>query len=101
MWLAYLGALEGDVYRGREALLKMWSGIAESFGGNRRMEPREVIDLEERIVVVVEVGGTGTGSGAAVRQTWAQLITMREGLIFRVEPFSDRSAALKAAGARE
>jgi ketosteroid isomerase-like protein len=97
-WYPYLGAREGDLYRGRDSLLKMWSDIKESFGGSFRIEPQEAIDCGEQVVLVVEARGTGSGSGAEVRQSWAQLATMQDGLVLRVEPFSDRDAALEAAG---
>lgn len=97
-WHPYLGALEGNVYRGRDALLRMWLGIEESFGGSLRLEPQEFIECGDQVVVVVEAQGKGSGSGAEVRQSWAQLATMRDGFVFRVEPFPDRAAALEAAG---
>ena len=100
-WHPYLGALEGKIYRGPDAIRTMWSTLGESFGGTLQVEVRELIDCGEQVVVVVEARGTGSGSGAEVEQRWAQLVTMRDGLVGRVDPFPDRGAALEAAGLSE
>jgi uncharacterized protein len=96
-WQPYLGVVEGSSHRGPDALLKMWSSIDESFGGTFRADVRELIDCGEQVVIVLEARGRGSGSGAEVRQNWAQVATIREGLVFRVEPYPDRDAALEAA----
>jgi uncharacterized protein len=99
-WYPYLGALESDVYRGRDAILGMWRQLDEGFGGTLKTEPREFIARGDQVVVVVEAHATGTESGAEVSQSWAQLVTMRDGMILRVEAFPDREAALEAADQR-
>jgi ketosteroid isomerase-like protein len=100
-WYPYLGAVEGDVYRGREAILRMWSSLEEGFGGTLRVEIRELIDCGDEVVAVVEASATGSGSGLEVHQTWAQLARVQDGLVVRVEPYPDREAALEAAGLSE
>ena len=100
VWIPYLAGLEARVFRGHAELLSMWRNLRENFAGFR-VEPREIIDCGDKVVVVVEAEGTGPESGAEVRQTWAQVITIRDGLIARVEPFPTRAEALEAAGLRE
>jgi uncharacterized protein len=100
-WHPYLGVVEGNLYRGRDAILKMWMGLEESFGGSLRIELLEVLDRGEQVVAVIEARGMGSGSGAEVRQRWAQLARVRDGLVVRVEAYPDREAALEAAGLRE
>ena len=97
-WHPFLGVVERSVYQGRNAVVKMWSDLDDTFGGSLRVEPVEVIDCGEQIVAVVEARGTGSGSGAEVHQSWAQVATIRDGLICHVKPFPDRSSALEAAG---
>ena len=97
-WHAYLSALESRMYRGPTAVLAMWSTLDEGFGGTLTVEVHDLIDCGEQVVAVVAARGTGSGSGARVEQRWAQLVTMRTGLIFRVEPYPSRAAALEAAG---
>ncbi len=100
-WVPYLGALQGSIYRGRQALLEMWNDINEHLGGAFRIEAREIVDRGETIVVVVEAHGTGSSSGAELRQKWAQVASLRDGLIVRVEPYSTREAALAAVARSE
>ena len=101
-WHPYLGGLERSVYRGHDAIRTMWSSLQEGFGGTLRIELPEVVDCgDEQVVVVIAARATGSGSGAEVQQEWAQLVTMRDGLVFRVEPYPDRDAALEAAGLLE
>jgi uncharacterized protein len=97
-WQPYLGVVEGSVHRGRDAIMKMWKSLQESFGGTFEVDVLELIDRGERVVVVVDARARGSGSGAEVRQSWAQVATIRDGLIVHVEPYPDRDAALEAAG---
>ena len=45
--------------------------------------------------------GRGAKSGAEVRTTEYELLTIRDGMIVRILEFYDESAALEAAGLRE
>ena len=101
VWIPYLGALEASSYRGHEALLRMWTELNEALGGSLRLEVKELIDAGDSVIAVVEGRATGTASGAEVHQSWAQLVSLRNGLIVRVEPFPDRASALEAAGLAE
>jgi ketosteroid isomerase-like protein len=100
VWHPYLGSLESDVYRGRDAILAMWREFDKGFGGSLKVEPREYIDLGDQVAVVVEAHATGSESGAEVSQSWVQLWSLRDGLVIHVEPFPDREAALEAADQR-
>jgi ketosteroid isomerase-like protein len=97
VWIPYLAGLEAREYRGHAALLDMWRNLREHLAGFR-VDPQEVIDGGDWVVIVVEAQGSGPTSGVAVRQRWAQLMSIRDGLIERVEPFPTREEALKAAG---
>ena len=98
-WHPYLAGLERRVYRGPGAIRTMWSSLQEGFGGTLRVELPEVVDCGgDQVVAVIEARGAGSGSGVEVRQGWAQLFTLRDGLVFRVEPYRNRDAALEAAG---
>jgi ketosteroid isomerase-like protein len=54
-----------------------------------------------RVVVLTWQRGTGRQSGLPMDMEWAQIITLRDGKITRVDAYDDRSAALEAAGLRE
>ena len=99
-WIPYLAGLEGREFRGHAALLDMWRGLRQNYAGFR-IDPQEVIDGGDRLVVVVEARTIEPRSGVEVRQKWAQLLSMRDDLIERVEPFPTRDEALEAAGLSE
>src|SRR5688572_23165262 len=94
-WYPYLGSLEGDVYRGHDEITAMWRQMREHLG--LQMEAVEVADLDGQIVVEVRATGTGAESGAQVNATWAQLFTMRDGEVAKVEAFERHEDALAEA----
>src|SRR5215216_4819188 len=67
-WIPYLSALEGTVFRGRAAILRIWNDINDNLGGSLRLEPQELLDRGDQVIAVVEASGSGTGSGVEVRQ---------------------------------
>ncbi len=73
----------------------------ESFD-DYRYEVQRIIDCggDEVLVEATEVG-RGAASGAEVRTTNYELLTIRDGMIVRIREFYDESAALEAAGLRE
>ena len=92
---------DGTTYRGREGVgqrLKEW---LESFD-DYRYEVRRIIDCggDEVLVEATEVG-RGAASGAEVRTTNYELLTIRDGMILRIREFYDTRAALEAAGLQE
>jgi ketosteroid isomerase-like protein len=87
-------------YRGRQERIdfqRRWN--AE--WGEVRFEPEEVIDLGARVLLIARMTGSGLGSGAAVENEWANLITFSAGRVIREQAFMDRGEALEAAGLRE
>ena len=63
-----------------------------------RFDPREFVDLGERVVVVERLIGKGKGSGIEVAQSWGAIWTVRDGRVVRMElGYADRDAALAAA----
>jgi ketosteroid isomerase-like protein len=96
----YSGWPEEPVYRGKEAvrkLLEEWRAIFSDyeFGVDR------YVDLGERVLSICWQRGRGTGSGTPVLMEFAQVITVRDGLIVRNENYSDREEALEAVGLSE
>jgi ketosteroid isomerase-like protein len=63
-----------------------------------RVETEDVIDLGDRVLVLVRAFGSLEGSQGEVENTSASVWTVREGKIARVEFYIDRAEALKAAG---
>jgi ketosteroid isomerase-like protein len=94
------GADFDDVYYGRDgvaAFFRNWLGAWEDY----RIEPEEVIDCGDKLVVFLLHCGRGKGSGLEVEHHLAQVIHLRNAVGLRVEIYWDRLHALEAAGLRE
>jgi ketosteroid isomerase-like protein len=89
-----------ESYRGREAAFAAYSAWIDSWEDYRR-EPREVIDLGDRVLILLRESGRGKGSGVPVEAQLAMLITFRKGRVVRHQEFSDWGQALEAVGLRE
>ena len=92
---------DGTTYRGREGVRQRLKEWLESFD-DYRYEVERIIDCpgDEVLVVATEVG-RGASSGAEVRSTNYELLTIQDGMIVRIREFYDEDNALKAAGLRE
>jgi ketosteroid isomerase-like protein len=89
---------DGSTFRGREGVRRRLEQWLESFE-DYRYDVERIIDCggDEVLVVATEVG-RGAMSGAEVRSTNYELITVRGGLIVRIREFYDELPALEAAG---
>ena len=92
---------DGTTYRGREGVrqrLEEWLGSFDEF----RYEVQRIVDCggDEVLVVATEVG-RGATSGAEVRSTNYELLTIRDGMIVRVREYYEETKALEAAGLEE
>jgi ketosteroid isomerase-like protein len=54
-----------------------------------------------RVVALAWQRGKGKQSGLAMEMQWAQIITIREGKVTRIDNYDDQAVALKAAGLSE
>jgi ketosteroid isomerase-like protein len=83
-------------YTGRDAFIANMAKLEESFE-ELRLEPVEVVDLGEKVIVVVSMSGRGRGSSAAVQMTFAQLWLLRDGKAVSLRDYATREEALEAA----
>jgi ketosteroid isomerase-like protein len=92
---------DGTTYRGREGVSQRLEEWLESFD-DYRYEVQRIIECggDEVLVEATEVG-RGAASGAEVRSTNYELLTIRDGMIVRIREFYDESDALEAAGLSE
>jgi hypothetical protein len=88
------------VYYGHDGFHKFWRQLLEAFG-DVRLDPKEMLDLGDRLLITTQMSGHGTGSGVSINQQLFQLMTSRRGLIVRQVDFQDRAKALEAAGLSE
>ena len=95
-----VGLGEESVTRGREERARFQRTWTAQWGAVR-FEPREIIDLGDRLLVIGRMRGSGLGSGAAFDNEWANLTTISDGQAIREQVFRDHGEALDAAGLRE
>ena len=92
---------DGTIYRGREGVRRRLEEWLQSFD-EYRYDVQRIIDCggDEVLVKATEVG-RGAASGAEVRSTNYELLTIRDGMIVRIREFYDTGDAFEAAGLRE
>jgi ketosteroid isomerase-like protein len=93
-------ALEGTVYRGPDAASQYCAAVDESWD-NLRWEVEEVRDGGDWVLALGRIRGRGADSGAEIDTRAGWFVRFRDGLIASFHTFSDRSAALEAAGLSE
>ena len=92
---------EAAVYRGHAGVRRFFDEWLASW---ERYEAGvdEYVDVGgDRVLVLCWQRGFGPDSHAPVLMEWAQVCTVRDGLVSRMEAFSNRTAALEAVGLRE
>ena len=92
---------DGTTYLGREGVRRRLEEWLESFA-EYRYDVQRIIDCggDDVLVEAAEVG-RGAMSGAKVRSTNYELLTIRDGMIVRIREFYDEGDALEAAGSSE
>ena len=89
-----------EAYTGREAFIDNMAKLEESFE-ELRIEPLEIVDLGEKVIVVVSMSGRGQGSNVPVEMTFAQLWSLRDGKAVSLRDYATRAEALEAVGMSE
>ena len=87
-------------WRGIDAMLKAAYEWVQTFE-LLRVEAEEYIEAGDAVVVLTRQRGKAKGSGFPLDEQFADVITLRDGLVVRVDQYRNRSAALEAAGLRE
>jgi ketosteroid isomerase-like protein len=83
--------------RGRDTMQTSLNALFDAWE-SYRLEPEEVRDVGgDRVVAIVREVARGRSSGLEVESRWGYLITVRDGLITRVEAYRDADRALEAA----
>jgi ketosteroid isomerase-like protein len=91
---------EEPIYRGYDgvfAFLGMWMGEWEDY----RFEVEEIIDAGDKTVAIVRDEGTSKGAGIKLERRHAEVWTINNGQVVRIEPFDHREQALEAVGLAE
>lgn len=97
----FQGWLESKIIRGRDRarhfLEHEWLGSWDSYEASID----DVADAGDHVLVFWRQHMTGRGSGAPVHLDSAQVWTFQDGLILRIENYTDRTEALEAVGLAE
>ncbi len=97
---AQTGLLE-PTYRGLDGYRRYVAATNEVWGDENYLEPSELIDVGQQIVMLAEVPMRAQASGVALTEPFALVMTQRNGQITRLEEYYDHSEALEAVGLRE
>ena len=87
-----------DSCRGPDEIIRFWDGLDETFD-ELRLDPQETVDAGDRVAVRLRYYGRGKESGAELEtEMYHQVSTFRDGMMVRIEYFTDWAEALEAAG---
>ena len=88
-------------YRGPAGYRAYIAGTNEVWGADVRLEPRELIDMGDRLVVLADMPMRAQASGVPLGETYACVQTLKDGRVIRQRDFLDHAEALEAVGLRE
>jgi len=101
-WHPRSESMEPGIYRGHDGVRDYLGRLAEIFE-EIRVEPLEVIDVDdEHVITVLRIVTRSENSGIEITTVWAWLLTVganKKGIC--VETFTDKAEALEAVGLRE
>ena len=93
-----LGWPEDDVYYGHDGIRRFFEEWLSSWD-HYEAGAEEYLDAGDgRVLVICWQRGLGPGGHVPVQMDWAQICTLKRGLVCRLEAYSDRDEALKAVG---
>jgi ketosteroid isomerase-like protein len=89
--------LNPATYQGFDGFVRFAEQVGEAWA-EFRMEPEEVFERGDVVVVLVRAVGKGRGSGVQVDDAVAVVAEVRDGRIARLRVEPDREAALRLVG---
>jgi ketosteroid isomerase-like protein len=92
------GLEEGRVARGLPEILNSFEVDDLEAWEERRLEPQEILDIDDLVVVLLHEYRRGKGSGIELELDTAVVYTVREGRVTHLQGYMDQAAALEAAG---
>jgi ketosteroid isomerase-like protein len=92
-WLAVEHSPLADTYRGFAGVRRFWSEFLSAWE-SYEVEPLSFDQVGDRLAVVVHI--VGRMHGLEVDETRSSLLTIRDGLVVRVESFADPETAREA-----
>jgi ketosteroid isomerase-like protein len=95
------GWVENKVYRGHDEVRRFLEEWLASWDRDSYEASFELVDTGDRLVVLWSQRMAGRGSGAPVKLDSAQVLTVRDGKVSRIDNYTDVNEALEAVGLRE
>ena len=86
---------ESAEMRGHEGMMRLLTAQAEAFE-TLRIEPHEVVEVRDRIVVSVSFGGRARHTGLDVDVSVAHVWTVRNHKALRLDMYASKTDALEA-----
>jgi ketosteroid isomerase-like protein len=87
-------------YRGHAGLRRFRADLLETFA-DACVEPSELLDVDDFVLVLGEFKGKGTASRASFESRMAWLFEVQDGMVVRGRDYLNQQAALDAAGLRK
>lgn len=92
------GLEEGRVAHGLPEILNTFEVDDLEAWEERRLEPREILHINDLVVVLMHEYRRGKGSGVELETDTAVVFTVRDGRVAHIQGYMDQAAALEAAG---
>ena len=89
---------EGGPYRGRDKIRSFYAGLRDGLKTGTTVTPREIEAAADKVFVSFEWRAIGESSGLEASSNWYLVTSYRDGRAVRVEFFTDRDLARRAAG---
>jgi ketosteroid isomerase-like protein len=96
-------APDAGTYRGLDEATRLFDSWRKTFP-ELRVEVDEIVEVGDRVVVVERPAGRGIGGSDAeawLEQSFARVISFKDGRIWRVKEYRTLDEALEAAGLEE
>ena len=89
-------ALAEPVYHGPDGYRAYISATYDVWGTEVRLEPTELIDLGDRLVLLADMPMRAQASGVSLTETYASVSTLKHGRVIRQDDFLTHAEALEA-----
>ena len=91
-------ALAEPCYHGPSGYRAYIEATYDVWGTEVRLEPTELIDLGDRLVLLADMPMRAQASGVPLAQTYAGVSTLKDGRVIRQQDFLNHAEALEAVG---
>jgi ketosteroid isomerase-like protein len=85
-------------YHGPSGYRTYISATYEVWGADVRLEPTELIDLGDRVVLLADMPMLAQASGVSLTETYAGVSTLKDGRVIRQHDFLNHAEALESVG---